>query len=54
MECTYDEEYHYYNLGIYEVDGIREFTFKLKPIGISYYDETISYSFITDGGVWSK
>jgi hypothetical protein len=42
------------NLGIYEVDKVREFNFKLEPIETTYYDETISYSFITDGGLWRK
>lgn len=49
LEYTEDEEYQYYNLGIYEVDGKREFDFKLQVKDKSYYDETISYSFYTEG-----
>lgn len=49
LECTYDEEYHYYNLGIYEVDKSREFKFRLEAKGQSYYNETIMYSFMTEG-----
>lgn len=44
-----DGEYLYYNLGIYEVDRIREFDFKLSVIGDTYYSETITYSFVTEG-----
>ena len=49
LEYTEDEEYQYYNLGIYEIDEKREFDFKLKVKDKSYYDETISYSFYTEG-----
>lgn len=44
-----DSEYQYYNLGIYEVDQVREFDFKLQAKGNLYYDETITYSFMTEG-----
>ena len=54
IESKEDSNYRYYNLGIYEVDKVREFNFKLEPIETTYYDETISYSFITDGGLWRK
>ena len=49
LEYTEDDNYRYYKLGIYEVDKIREFDFKLKTIGSVYYSETIVYSFITEG-----
>lgn len=49
LEYVEDEEYQYYNLGIYEVDQKREFDFQLKVKSQSYYDETIVYSFMTEG-----
>ena len=49
LEYTEDENYQYYKLGIYEVDKSREFDFKLKTKGSLYYDETITYSFMTEG-----
>lgn len=51
LEYTEDEEYQYYNLGIYEVDDLREFDFQLKVKDKTYYDETITYSFMTEGFV---
>lgn len=49
LEYTEDDQFQYYNLGIYEVDQSREFNFKLMVEGNLYYDETITYSFITEG-----
>lgn len=49
LEYTEDSEYRYYILGIYDVNQYREFDFKLKPKGSIYYDETIIYSFMTEG-----
>ncbi|MBQ8681331.1 MAG: hypothetical protein IJ509_00245 [Bacilli bacterium] len=49
LDYTEDNEYQYYNLGIYEVDEIREFDFQLRNVGKNYYDETITYSFMTEG-----
>lgn len=49
LDYTEDTENQYYNLGIYEVDGSREFDFQLKLKDKSYYDETITYSFLTNG-----
>lgn len=49
LDYSYDDEYQYYNLGIYEVDGVREFDFQLRAEGNFYYDETVTYSFITEG-----
>lgn len=51
LEYFEDEEYQYYNLGIYEVDQKREFDFQLKVRDQAYYDETIMYSFMTEGFV---
>ncbi len=49
LDCSEDEDYQYYNLGIYEVDQLREFHFQLKSKNKAYYDETITYSFVTEG-----
>ena len=49
LEYTEDEESRYYKLGIYDINQYREFDFKLKPTGSVYYDETIIYSFMTEG-----
>lgn len=49
LEYYEDEEHRYYDLGIYEVDQVREFEFQLKLKDQSYYDETICYSFVTEG-----
>ena len=49
FEYTEDEENRYYKLGIYDVNQYREFDFKLKPKDTIYYDETIIYSFMTEG-----
>ena len=51
LEHFEDEENIYYNLGIYEVDKFREFDFQLQIKDKSYYDETITYSFLTEGFV---
>ena len=49
LEFTEDEKYQYYNLGIYEVTNKKVFQFKIKAKDKSYYDETISYGFYTEG-----
>ena len=49
LEYKEDDEYFYYCLGIYEIDKTREFDFKLIPKGKIYYDEAITYSFVTEG-----
>ena len=49
LDYVSDEEYRYYNLGIYEVNKVREFDFKLSTKGSVYYDEAIIYSFMTEG-----
>ncbi len=49
LEFREDENYYYYNLGIYEVEKEKVFQFKIKVKDKSYYDETISYGFYTEG-----
>ena len=49
LEFVSDDEYLYYKLGVYEVDTIRTFNFKLNVKGVAYYDEKLIYSFITEG-----
>ena len=46
LEYILDNGYRYYQLGIYEIDVAREFEFKLLR---DSYDETIIYSFVTEG-----
>ncbi len=52
LEYTEDEEHRYYNLGIYEVNDHRVFEFKIHPVDKVYYDEMLTYSFITEGVLW--
>lgn len=49
LEYFDDGEYKYFKLGIYEVYQYREFDFKLNVIGNVYYEEAITYSFMTEG-----
>ena len=49
LEYTEDDNYQYYNLGIYDVDSQRIFKFNIMVKDKSYYDETISYGFYTEG-----
>ena len=49
LEYSEDENYQYYNLGIYEVNQEKVFQFKISVKDKSYYDETISYGFYTEG-----
>lgn len=49
LEYTEDENYQYYNLGIYEIEKERVFQFKIQVKDKSYYDESISYGFFTEG-----
>ena len=46
LEYILDNGYRYYELGIYEVDYLREFDFELIR---ENYNETITYSFVTEG-----
>ena len=48
LEYTEDDNYQYYNLGIYDVDDKRTFIFKINVKDKAYYDETITYSFVTE------
>ena len=41
--------YKYYQLGIFEVYKYRDFDFKLITNDNTYYDETLIYSFVTEG-----
>jgi len=52
LEFDEDEEFLYYKLGIYEVDQVRNFDFKLIVKGDIYYDEAITYSFMTEDILW--
>ena len=49
LEYTEDDNYQYYNLGIYDIDKFRTFLFKINVKDKAYYDETISYGFYTEG-----
>ena len=49
LDYTEDNNYRYYRLGIYEIEKSRVFDFKIKANGSLYYDETITYSFLTEG-----
>ena len=49
FDYTEDENYQYYNLGNFDVEKERVFQFKIKVKDKSYYDETISYGFFTEG-----
>lgn len=43
-----DENNRYYNLGMYEIDNSRTFKFGISARDKTYYDETITYSFVTE------
>ena len=49
LEYSEDNNWRYYKLGIYEVNKVRDFDFKLRTKGSIYYKETIVYSFLTEG-----
>lgn len=49
LEYSEDEDYQYYNLGVFEVENKRVFQFKISAKDKNYYDETISYGFYTEG-----
>lgn len=46
LEYILDNGCRYYQLGIYEIDCLKEFDFKLIR---ENYNETITYSFVTEG-----
>ena len=45
---TEDADYYYYNLGNYELNKERTFSFQLIHIGEKNYDDNISYSFLAE------
>lgn len=45
---TEDEEFYYYNLGVYEINKYKEFDFKLILVEDNDYDDNIIYSFLTE------
>ena len=49
LEYHEDDNYQYYQLGVYEVDNEKVIRFRIKVKDKSYYDETISYGFFTEG-----
>ena len=49
LEYSEDENNQYYNLGVYEVEKSKKIQFKIKVKDKAYYDETITYSFYTEG-----
>ena len=49
LEYVEDEDYQYYNLGSFDIEKEKIFQFKIKVKDKSYYDETISYGFYTEG-----
>lgn len=49
LEYTEDEDYQYYNLGLFDVEKEKVLQFRIKVKDKSYYDETISYGFYTEG-----
>lgn len=49
LECLTDDNYNYYILGTYEIDEVKNITFELKVKDKFYYDETLTYSFYTEG-----
>ena len=49
LEFTEDDNYQYYNLGLFDVEKEKVFQFRIKVKDKSYYDETISYGFFTEG-----
>ena len=49
LEYLSDEKNRYYIIGIYEIDKEENIEFELKVKGNIYYEESISYSFYTEG-----
>lgn len=49
LEYVEDEDYQYYNLGLFDIEKQKIFQFRIKGKDKSYYDETISYGFYTEG-----
>lgn len=49
LEYSEDDNYRYYNLGLYQISKKKTFDFRIVVKDKSYYNETISYSFYTKG-----
>lgn len=49
LEYVKDDDHRYYILGTYEIDKEKSIDFELKVKGKSYYDESLTYSFYTEG-----
>lgn len=49
LEYYEDENYQYYNLGVFDVEKKRTFQFRISAKDRNYYNETISYGFFTEG-----
>lgn len=49
LDYIEDDTHRYYILGTYEIDEIKSIDFELKTKGKNYYDETLTYSFYTEG-----
>jgi hypothetical protein len=43
-----DEDYYYFNLGSYEVKDTVSINFELNLVGDNIYDDSITYSFLTE------
>ena len=49
LEYFEDDDFRYYNLGMYEVEKEKVFQFKIRVKDKSLYDESITYGFYTEG-----
>lgn len=49
LEYLEDENYRYYILGTYEINKEKNIDFELKLKDKSYYNETLTFSFYTEG-----
>lgn len=49
LEYLEDEIYRYYILGTYEIDKEKNIDFEIKVKDKSYYNETLTFSFYTEG-----
>lgn len=51
LEYLSDENHRYYILGVYEIDEEKNIDFEIKVKDKNYYDESITYSFYTEGTI---
>lgn len=51
LEYLEDDNHRYYILGTYEIEELKSIDFELKVKGQNYYDETLTYSFYTEGTI---